>query len=174
MTRPSWVREAPGEEKGEPRPAPGQIVACFDGGKRKDLVAGGAYVTWPDGRIREVARVFEGTTNEAEYEGAALALDAAISTPMVGGRYLYNVVVRGDSQLVIYQLSGRYRAQDDRMRQRCEACWEKAAHLRAHGANVRWEWVRRIHNAEADRVVQAALDRGEGYLLNVSGGAPLY
>jgi ribonuclease HI len=92
------------------------------------------------------------TNNVAEYAGAIRALEWLQSRAYRGP-----VVVRGDSQLVIRQISGEYEV--------------KAEHLKAYHArlgqlctsfeSVVFEWIPREQNARADALSKQALAQAQ-------------
>ena len=97
-------------------------VIVFDGGSQGNPGPGyGSYAVFSGGR-REVKRLSFGdgmTNNEAEYATLMQALDD------VQGRIErdsklpgdFSIEVRGDSALVLKQVSGEWKAKDERMRQ---------------------------------------------------------
>ncbi len=102
-----------------------------------------------NGQTRTVhGPVGRGTNNEAEYQGLIVGLRAALD---VGAR---SVVVRGDSQLAIRQLEGRYAVKAANLR----PLFEEAKALMGRFERVQLEWVKRADNADADAAANAALD----------------
>lgn len=105
-------------------PAEEDLVLIFDGGSAGNPGPGyGSYAfAWP-GRTPEVYRLHFGpqvTNNEAEYDTLIAALEALLKRLEAMGQdpARVHLEVRGDSQLVINQLSGRWRVRNDRLRQR--------------------------------------------------------
>jgi ribonuclease HI len=99
-------------------------VIVFDGGSEGNPGFGyGSYaVTARDGRQR-VRRLDFGddmTSNEAEYDTLIAALqDVSERVEAVGKRPAdFSIEVRGDSNLVLRQVRGDWKARDERMRQR--------------------------------------------------------
>ncbi len=131
---------------------PGLLIVSCDGAARGNPgPAGiGAVVATPDGEV--LATIAEGlgetTNNVAEYTAAREGLRRAAE---LGAREVH---LRSDSQLLIEQLSGRYRV--------------KAPHLRplfaevkaeiARFERVRLEHVPRERNKEADRLANEGVD----------------
>jgi ribonuclease HI len=115
------------------------IVLIFDGGSAGNPGPGyGSYAfIWP-GQMPEVHRLHFGarmTNNEAEYETLIAALEALLKHLQTMGQDPAQVrlEIQGDSQLVINQLSGRWRVHNDRLRAR----WLRAqALLRQFGGTV--------------------------------------
>lgn len=88
------------------------------------------------------------TNNVAEYAGAIRALEW-----LVARQYAGPVVVRGDSQLVVRQMTGEYQVRADHLR----AYHERLAQLAAKFEEVRFEWVPREENQRADALSKQAI-----------------
>ena len=137
MTADSVVVHTDGAARGNPGPA-----------------GAGALVTTRDGDVlAEIAEPLGDTTNNvAEYTAAILGLERAAELGAA------KVELRTDSQLLVHQLSGRYRV--------------KAPHLRPLHARVKelvaaFDGVRFVHvpremNVEADRLANLGVDLGLG------------
>jgi ribonuclease HI len=130
------------------------LIAC-DGGARGNPgpAAVGAVVydlgTRPPTRLRSVSeRIGIATNNVAEYRALIAGLEAAAD---LGAARL---VVRADSQLLIRQLEGRYRVKHAGL----QPLYRRARDLLAGYEDVVLEHVPREENAEADALVNAALD----------------
>lgn len=137
-------------------------VAFFDGGNRNKQSCGAAAAVLYEGdrEIVAAAKFFDflTTNNECEYEGAALALELAIKHGYM------KVDIYGDSELVIRQITGQYKARDPRM---------IAARDRVWSISERLDWVRfletpkgakgkrRDNNARADQLCGRAMDLGQ-------------
>ena len=89
------------------------------------------------------------TNNEAEYRALIAALDRAAE---LGAR---EVEVRADSELLMRQMTGRYRVKSPHLRE----LWQQAQQAAGRFDHVRYVEVRRTENADADRQVNLALDR---------------
>jgi ribonuclease HI len=110
---------------------------------------GGGAVIEADGQRKVLARAFgQGTNNQAEYHGLILGLRHALALGAT------DVTVRGDSQLVLRQLDGRYAVKAAGL----QALHDEARLLLTRFARVRLEWVPRERNREADEASRAALD----------------
>jgi ribonuclease HI len=131
------------------------VLIYFDGGSRGNPgpAAIGALVldpsTEPPGRLATVSECIGVTTNNvAEYQALIAGLEAASATPARAAK------VRGDSKLVIEQLAGRWKVKQPHLRPlHAQAC----ALLDTYD-EVDLAHVRREQNAEADALVNAALD----------------
>ncbi|HWL90479.1 MAG TPA: ribonuclease HI family protein, partial [Actinomycetota bacterium] len=108
-------------------------------------------ITDDDGLVvAEIARgIGETTNNVAEYtaviEGLALAME-------LGAR---SVTLRSDSQLLINQLTGRYRVKAPHL----QPLHRRARSLAAGFERVSFEHVPREENIEADRLANEGVDR---------------
>ena len=131
------VVEADGGSRGNPGPAAyGSLVRDPD--TAQVLVAGAGYIGLA-------------SNNVAEYSGLVAGLQMAVDIDPSA-----RVEVRMDSKLVVEQMSGRWQIKHEDMRR-------LAAEARAviDPAQVRYTWVPRGSNADADRLVNEALDDAE-------------
>jgi len=108
----------------------------------------------PDGRLIEECGEYLGsaTNNVAEYRALLAGLDAAArhgATPLL---------VCMDSELVVRQMTGEYRVKNAGLIPLNEEAHRLAARIRP----LEFRAVRRAENAEADRLVNEALDRAQG------------
>ena len=83
----------------------------FDGSLTLRGASAGVVLSSPDGQTLKYAVQldFQATNNVAEYEGLLVGLRAAVS---LGIRWL---LIRGDSQLVVNQVSKEYQCVDPQM-----------------------------------------------------------
>ncbi|HKV90508.1 MAG TPA: ribonuclease HI [Thermoplasmata archaeon] len=88
------------------------------------------------------------TNNVAEYVGAIRALEYLVSSGYHG-----TVLVLGDSQLVIRQVSGEYEVKADHLR----AYHQHLGALAARLGEVRYDWVPREENLRADALSKRAI-----------------
>lgn len=129
-----------------------KLVVNVDGGARGNPgpAAIAAVVQGADGEVLEERgeRIGEATNNVAEYRALLLGIERAAA---LGASELELV---GDSELVVKQMKGEYKVKDAGMRKlHAEA---KRALRGFDGWSIRH--VRREQNAEADRLVNEALD----------------
>ncbi len=89
------------------------------------------------------------TNNVAEYVGAICALERLRSEGFRG-----HVILRGDSQLVIRQMTGEYRVESEHL----HAYHDRLGQLVREFALVRFEWVPREQNERADALSKVALE----------------
>ncbi len=132
-----------------------KLVVNVDGGARGNPgpAAIGAVVQHPGGKVLEEhgERIGTATNNVAEYRALLFGIERAVE---LGASELELV---GDSELIVRQVKGEYKVKDAALREL------HAEVKRALRPFDRWSirHVRREHNAEADRLVNAALD-GDG------------
>jgi ribonuclease HI len=131
---------------------PRKLVVNVDGGARGNPgpAAIAAVVRGADGEVLEERgeRIGHATNNVAEYRALLLGIESAAA---LGADELELV---GDSELVVRQVKGEYKVKDAGLR---ELHGQVKDTLRDF---ERWSirHVRREHNADADRLVNAALD----------------
>lgn len=88
------------------------------------------------------------TNNVAEYVGAIRALEHLAGTGWTGP-----VVVRGDSQLVIRQMTGEYRVTAEHLK----AYHDRLAALSKRFSSVEFLWIPRAQNTRADELSKEAI-----------------
>lgn len=92
----------------------------------------------------------DGTSNVAEWLALVEALELAVK------HRAEVAIVRGDSQLVVRQLTGEYRVKQQHLMPHLL----RAQHLAKQIPGGIWpEWIRREENTEADRLSKAAFDQ---------------
>jgi ribonuclease HI len=129
-----------------------KLTVNVDGGARGNPgpAAIGAVVRDADGEIllERAERIGSATNNVAEYKALLLGIAAGQE---LGGTELELV---GDSELIVRQIEGRYKVKDTTLREL------HAEAKRALGGLEGWSirHVKRAQNADADRLVNAALD----------------
>jgi ribonuclease HI len=131
---------------------PGPLIVACDGAARGNPgPAGiGVQITTPDGAVvAEIARgIGEATNNVAEYTAAIEGLTLARE---LGAR---TVTVRSDSQLLVNQLTGRYRVKTPHL----QPLHRRVRNLVASFDRVSFEHVGRELNGEADRLANEGVD----------------
>lgn len=133
------------------------LYTYSDGGARGNPgpAAIGYVVAQPDGTVlREGAECIGPTTNnKAEYRAMLKAIQTALE---VGGTEL---LCHGDSELIVYQLQGRYRIKDLQLAELAEKVKSAVKPLKS----VRWTQVPREHLMirRADKLLNQALDRAK-------------
>ena len=123
----------------------------FDGGHRRGIDAAAYGFTLKDAEgnlLAHEARAIGYTThNVAEYRGMIAGLLRAAEIGVT------DLEVRGDSRVVIYQMTGAYQARAEHL-----AALRDEARRAALKMRVEYVWNRRDENAEADALVNLALD----------------
>lgn len=131
-----------------------KLTANVDGGARGNPgpAAIGVVLRGPDGAVLEEVgeRIGAATNNVAEYRALLRGIELASAHGATGLELI------GDSELVVRQIEGRYKVKDAGLKEL------HAEAKRALGAFESWSirHVRRGENAEADRLVNQALDAG--------------
>ncbi len=112
---------------------PADILIVFDGGSRGNPGPGyGSFALFDGTQPAQVQRLeFPGsmTNNEAEYQTLINALET-LAGRLGPAAAQTSLEVRGDSQLVIQQVLGSWKAKDDRMRALRDQARELLAHFR--------------------------------------------
>lgn len=137
------------------------LVVYFDG--LCEPVNPGGIATYGFVVYRDGLRVAEGkgvvgagylgddvTNNVAEYTALVKALELLLQRDFIGEE----LVIRGDSQLAIRQLQGVYAVRSPRI----APLYRKVRELLSRFPRVRFEWVPREENAEADALSRAAYE----------------
>ena len=131
------------------------LVAYIDGGARGNPgPAGfGVRIEQRDGALVEEfsEAIGHATNNVAEYRGLLAALEWAKTH---GHRELH---VRSDSLLLVQQMLGNYKVKNAGL----QPLHAKARLLAVEIGRVTFEHVGRAHNAHADRLANAAMDRSQ-------------
>ena len=132
------------------------LVAFIDGGARGNPGPSGYGVVIQDEAGRKVAALGEylghQTNNFAEYQGLIAALEYAVAN----GHKALKVI--SDSELLVRQIKGIYKVKNAALQD---------LHARAKELIAKLDWfsighVLRGHNEEADRLANAAMDKGMG------------
>ncbi len=123
----------------------------FDGASRGNPGDAGAGAILLDSAGRTVWKcarpLGRKTNNEAEYLALILLLEEILA------RRLSGVAVRGDSQLVVNQVTGRWKIREPRLQELADRAKEL---LKATKSSL--SWIPREENFEADRLSNEALD----------------
>lgn len=129
-----------------------KVVVNVDGGARGNPgpAAIAAVVQEPNGGVLEERgeRIGRATNNVAEYKALLLGIEMASA---LGAKELDLV---GDSELIVKQVKGEYKVKDATMRELHAQVKEALRDFESWSIRH----VRREHNAEADRLVNEALD----------------
>jgi ribonuclease HI len=127
------------------------MTGFFDGASRGNPGAAGAGALLKDekGDLLWEDSLYLGrrTNNEAEYEGLLLLLREIVK------RDLRGVQISGDSKLVISQMKGEWKVRQPHL----QLLWQEAQEL-AKGRDLRYSWIPRERNSQADALSNRALD----------------
>ena len=131
-----------------------RITANVDGGARGNPgpAAVGVVVRGPGGEVLEERgeRIGKATNNVAEYRALLLGIELARA------HGADELELLGDSELVVRQVEGRYKVKDATMKELHAQVKQALGDF--DGWSIRH--VRRTENADADRLVNEALDGG--------------
>ncbi len=134
-------------------PAAPSVVAYCDGASRGNPGRSSYGVVVYDTGGKELHRssraLGHGTNNQAEYHGAIAALEAALG---LGAR---EVELRMDAELIVRQLSGRYKVRNPKL----IPLHKRILDLRSRFDRVALVHVPRAQNSVADALANEALDR---------------
>lgn len=123
------------------------VLLVFDGGSRGNPGPGyGSYQLTVRGKANEPQRVELGpsyTSNEAEYDTLIRALEEVTRRAKHPARV--QLEIRGDSQLVIKQITRAWKVKEPRLQTRAARVWELLEPLGKWSAN----WHPRRHSVEA-------------------------
>lgn len=129
------------------------IRGWFDGAARGNPGPAGAGALLTDGTqvLWQAARPLgQCTNNEAEYSALALLLEE------VERRDLTDLEICGDSRLVVEQMKGAWKIREPRL-----AALAEPLKIIAMERGLRFLWVPREQNSQADALSNYALDEGE-------------
>lgn len=130
------------------------VVIYTDGGARGNPgPAGAGFVITDDGKTLFEGKKFLGekqTNNWAEYEAVALALGEAKRLALSER----TLEIRMDSKLVVEQMMGNWKIKEETLKPQAA----KVRTLLAEFAGYTFTYIPREKNAEADRLVNEALD----------------
>lgn len=135
MPQGKWLVYTDGASRGNPGPASIGAVIYDDGGREVHTVS---------------QRIGRATNNEAEYRAAIAGLEAALA---LGARDVHLMM---DSELVVRQLSGRYKVRNPALRR----LFGRVKDLQWRFASFSADSIPREQNKRADRLANEALDRG--------------
>ena len=135
----SFIVEADGGSRGNPgRAGSGSLVIDAETGEILAEIG-----TW----------VGIATNNVAEYRGMVEGIRRALELDPTAG-----ILVRMDSQLVVEQMSGRWKIKHPDMRELAAEARDLIGHR-----PVTFEWIPRAENARADALANRAMDMGHSF-----------
>ncbi len=128
-----------------------EMTGYFDGASRGNPgdAGAGAWLADEAGKTVWETASYLGrkTNNEAEYNAAILLIKAARE------RGATKLLARGDSKLVVSQLSKLWKINLPHLRELAHEAWRAA-----NGMEVVYEWVPRAENKRADKLSNEAID----------------
>lgn len=138
------------------------MIEVFVDGACEPVNPGGiatyGFVIFKDGQRVEVgsgvAEAEETSNNVAEYTAVVRALGALLRLGIRGER----AVFRSDSELLVNQLSGRYAVRAPRIAPLFEEAQRLISQLRSSGVEIRFAWIPREENQEADALSKQAYE----------------
>jgi len=141
-----------------------KLIVYTDGGSRGNPgpAAIGVVIKDADGRtIKSYGEAIgEKTNNEAEYTAVIFALKKIKALRGRERAKTMAIEFRMDSQLVVRQLNGEYKIEEERLFPLFIAIWN----LRMDFGKISFGHVPREKNREADRMVNEALDKKQAEL----------
>ena len=141
-----------------------KLIVYTDGGSRGNPgpAAIGVVIQDANGNlIKEYGeKLGTKTNNEAEYEAVIFALKKIKQLFGKEKTAKMEINFKMDSEFVMKQLNGEYKIEEERMQPLFIAVWN----LKLEFGKVTFSHVPRERNREADRLVNSALDSGQGGL----------
>jgi ribonuclease HI len=135
-----------------------KVIIYTDGGSRGNPGQGAIGVVFSDEKEKVVKSYGEAigfcTNNEAEYKALIFALKKAKAFFGKDKIKLYEIEVRSDSELLVNQMNGKYKIQDERMGKLFLEVWN----LRVELPKIKFVAIPRESNKLADRLANEALD----------------
>jgi ribonuclease HI len=107
------------------------------------------YRIYEDGGIAYEPFSKESSNNVAEYIALVKLLEWLLAN---GYNNIFNVLIQGDSQLIINQLCGKYKIKSEKLK----IYYEKTKTLMKRFKNLQIEWIIREKNNEADALANKA------------------
>jgi len=130
-------------------------TAHVDGGARGNPGPAGYAVVIHDSGGKKIAELSQylghRTNNYAEYNGLLAALRYAIA------HHIQSLKIISDSELMVRQMKGIYKVRHPDLRK----LYDEAQHLTSQIEHVEIRHALREHNQDADRLANAAMDRGK-------------
>jgi ribonuclease HI len=126
-------------------------ILFFDGGSRGNpgLAAGAAVLVMADGKEYTISKLLDyATNNEAEYTGLIIGLEKAKELGIT------QLEIRGDSNLVVNQIQGKWKIKSDRLESLCR----QARNLIKNFDRTVINWIPREQNKLADRAANICMD----------------
>lgn len=134
------------------------LIVEADGGSRGNPGVAGYGALVRDAADRSVlaeraAPLGKASNNVAEYQGLIAGLTAAKAIDEGA-----EILVRMDSRLVIEQMAGRWKIKHEDMRRLALQARDLVTAIRDAGGSVRYEWIPRAENKDADALSNDGMD----------------
>jgi len=136
-----------------------KIVIYTDGGSRGNPGKAAIGVVFCNEKEQAIKKYGEYlgdgmTNNEAEYSAVIFALKKFKALFGKSVAEISEVEIRSDSELLVNQMSGKYKLSDEKIQKFFIEIWN----LKIDFKNVKFKHIPREKNKEADRLVNEALD----------------
>ncbi len=135
-----------------------KIIIFTDGGSRGNPGEGAIGVVFSDEKENVIKsygeRIGFCTNNEAEYKALIFALKKVKTIFGKDKIKQYEIEVRSDSELLVNQMNGKYKIQDERIGKLFLEVWN----LRVELPKITFIAIRREFNKLADKMANQALD----------------
>ncbi|MEK7103971.1 MAG: ribonuclease HI family protein [Patescibacteria group bacterium] len=135
-----------------------KIIINTDGGSRGNPGEGAIGIIFSDEKGKIIKNYGEKigfcTNNEAEYKALIFALKKAKQVFGKDKIKSYEIEVRSDSELLVSQMNGKYKIQDEKIGKLFLEVWN----LRVELPKINFVAIRRESNKLADKMVNEALD----------------
>jgi ribonuclease HI len=135
-----------------------KVIVYTDGGSRGNpgpSAIGVVFCNEKGEAFKKYAEVIEdGTNNEAEYKAVIFALKKFKALFGKKIAETSDLEIRSDSELLVSQLNGKYKIENERMGELFLEIWN----LKIDFKSVKLKKIPREKNKEADRLVNEALD----------------
>ena len=129
-----------------------KVIVCTDGAARGNPGPASIGVTIKDEKGNLLASISRGigvtTNNQAEYRAVIAALEKVVNLG------IKNVELRADSELVVKQISGKYKVKNVGLR----SLYQKVVQLIGSLESFKIKYIPRAQNSEADALANKALD----------------
>lgn len=135
-----------------------KIIIYTDGGSRGNpgpAAIGVVFTNEKGQKIKEYSNCLgEKTNNEAEYQAVIFALEKfkAVFGKKLAGQT--EIELRADSELLVKQLNGEYKILEPKI----QSLFLKIWNLRIDFKKIKFRFIRREKNREADKLVNEALN----------------
>lgn len=142
-----------------------KLLIFFDGGSRGNpgIAGAGAFLyTIPTStnlswKIKKFVG-YKNTNNQAEYHGILIGLKKALELIRRETINVEEIVVQGDSKLVIKQLNGEYKVRSSNLHQLYTRCIKVITQINEFNVPIRFVHIFREANSVADQLANQAMN----------------